>query len=184
MPWRRVGFITVTGAIALFVMAIYGGFRAFDPLVGIVAAAAALAGLAIGVAILLVTLRGAEFGPPHLAVIAITAVALALHTFEATVKSSGAFSPGFLLWTMLPYVLCIAISSVSGTRRAAIAGASVALILDVWVHYSVFVNPRGSTAALALLFIPLWNTLIFVPAATAIAHVILRRRPKATPSAP
>lgn len=181
MPWRRVGFITLTVAIVLLVMTVYGVPRALGPRAGLVIAAVALTALVIGVAILLVSLRSAKFGPPHAAVVAITAIALLLHLYEAAGKSSDGFSIGFLLWAMVPYILCLAISSVWGIRRAAIGGALVAVIFDFWGHYAVFVNPKGSTAGLALLFIPLWNTLILVPAATAIAYVILRRRSTTTP---
>jgi hypothetical protein len=182
MPSRRVAFITMSGAVVGFVMAIYGAFRAFDPVVGIVVAALAVAALVVGMALLLVTLRRESFGPPHVAVVAVTIAALALHVYESRYSSAG-LSIGFLLWATLPYVLSVGMSSVSAIGRAATAGAVVALLFDISMYYSVSVNPKGSTAALGLLFMPLWNTLVFVPAATALAHVILRRRSKTTLSA-
>ena len=52
----------------------------------------------------------------------------------------------------------------------------VALLVDLWVFHSVFINPTSSTAGLAMIWFPLWNMLIFVPAATWIAWLIHRRR--------
>jgi hypothetical protein len=75
---------------------------------------------------------------------------------------------------MVPYCLSLFLSSFRTLRTPAIAGATLALVFDLAGHYSVFVNPQGSTAALALLFIPLWSTIIVVPAATFIAWFVAR----------
>jgi chromate transport protein ChrA len=67
---------------------------------------------------------------------------------------------------------------------AAIAGAIVALLFDLVTHYDAFVNPKGSTAALALIFVPLWNTLVFSPVAIFVAWLFLRRRGRQVHHAP
>ena len=62
------------------------------------------------------------------------------------------------------------------------AGALSALALDLLTFYSVFVAPKRSTAALALLFTPLWSTLVVVPVAVfGTAAVIRWRSAKAAP---
>jgi membrane protein implicated in regulation of membrane protease activity len=66
----------------------------------------------------------------------------------------------------------------------ALAGAVVALLFDLLAHYEVFVHPTSSTAALALLFAPLWNTLVFSPIAILLTWQILRRRAQRHEAAP
>ena len=53
---------------------------------------------------------------------------------------------------------------------------SVAFALDLLAHYDVFVNPTSSTAALALLVVPLWSALLFAPTVMLIAWLAVRRR--------
>ena len=55
-------------------------------------------------------------------------------------------------------------------------GVSVAFALDLLAHYDVFVNPTSSTAALALLVVPLWSALLFAPVVMLIAWLAVRRR--------
>jgi hypothetical protein len=66
----------------------------------------------------------------------------------------------------------------------ALAGALIALLFDLLAHYQVFVHPTSSTAALALVFTPLWNTLIFSPIAMVLAWLVLRRRGQIRITAP
>jgi len=35
--------------------------------------------------------------------------------------------------------------------------------VDAWTYYEVFFHPKGSTAALALLWMPIWNPVLVVP---------------------
>lgn len=49
-----------------------------------------------------------------------------------------------------------------------------ALAADVFMHYSVFVAPKGSTAALGLLFMPLWNLLLIGPAGALLCWLAYR----------
>jgi hypothetical protein len=89
--------------------------------------------------------------------------ASALHAYEGFVLSRPP-SLGWFAWLMLPYGWCV-LALLLGTRgRAATVGAAVALAWDITTHFSVFVGNHGSTAALALIFDPLWSGLLFVPA--------------------
>jgi hypothetical protein len=81
---------------------------------------------------------------------------------------------GWWLWASTPYLFCLVISCFSVTRGAAIAGALVALLFDGYTHYSVAMS-KSSTAAIAYIYSPLWNTLVFAPAAILVAWLVLRR---------
>jgi len=105
----------------------------------------------------------------------VIAIAALLHGYEQLAKSSSP-SLGWFLWSMVPYGVCLValLRSKSGIPGA--LGALIALALDLVTHYDVFVNPRGSTAALGLIFVPLWSTLIFAPVTMVVAWFVVRRR--------
>jgi len=44
-----------------------------------------------------------------------------------------------------------------------LSGSVAPVIIDLFTYYSVFIKPGSSTASLALLWIPIWNTVIFLP---------------------
>jgi hypothetical protein len=58
----------------------------------------------------------------------------------------------------------------------ALAGVLVAFALDLYAHYTVFINPSSSTDALAMVAIPLYNTVLFCPLAMLIAWLVVRKR--------
>jgi hypothetical protein len=104
---------------------------------------------------------------PHPYVIAVAALAVALHAYEQHRFGgpSGAPSLGWLLWSSFPYAVCLFFSSSAETRRSAIAAAVAALALDLWGHYLLFVGVNVSSG-MPLLFLPLWNAIILMPLAT------------------
>lgn len=160
--------------VALFALGVYG---VIGPEFSMLLAALGILVLLFGIAFLLSTLRPFRLSAPHSYVVGIAVAAAALHAYARIYNSSGDPSLDFLVWPMVPYALCITLSAFAGIRVSVIAGAAIALVFDLWGHYSVFVNPdKGSTAALALLFIPLWSTIIVVPVATFIAWSITQRR--------
>jgi hypothetical protein len=108
---------------------------------------------------------------------------VALHGYENLPERSQAFSLGFLSWSLAPHALALALSCFRATRLPAVAGAAAALFMDAWTFHAVFIAPSSSTAPLAMIWIPLWNMLIVVPAATWIAWLVQRRRPPVTPAA-
>jgi len=105
----------------------------------------------------------------------VVATAAALHGYEQLAKAASPKLTWFL-WAMMPYALCVIVMFFSNSATPALLGSCVALGFDVLAHHDVFVDPRGSPAALALLFVPLWNTLIFAPAAMLISWAVIRRR--------
>ncbi len=98
-----------------------------------------------------------------------------LHGYENLVLSTYP-DAWFYLWSLLPYVVCLIVLVLAKNPIPTIAAASVALAIDGLAHYEVFINPKGSTAALVLLFAPLWNTIIFVPATMLVTRLVVRRR--------
>ncbi len=172
--------IIVAGVVA-FVVGVYG---TIGPEFSILLIGLGLLTLICGIAFLLSATRPWSLSLPHSYVVGITLLAAGLHAYENLYKSSGGPSIGFLLWSMLPYGLCLILSAFRATKVPVIAGAALALAFDLMGYYSVFVNPQSSTGALALFFIPLWSTIIVVPLATFIAWLIMQRYSKRQGNAP
>ncbi len=89
-----------------------------------------------------------------------------LHSYElfkAMGTGNNSFAIGLLAWSALPYAVALALAGlrVRPSRAAGFAWAS--LVGSLYMHYVVFVQPTGSTAALGLLFMPLWNLLLLGP---------------------
>jgi len=96
------------------------------------------------------------------------AAGLALHLYTAVFKASadaGAslFLVGLWLFSCAPYFIA-AVLARRGRPVWGLGAAAASLAADVFMHYSVFSAPKGSTAALGLLFMPLWNLLVIGPA--------------------
>lgn len=170
----------VVGVVA-FVAGVYG---VAGPEFSIGLAVFGLLALLFGIGHLLSATRPWRLTVPHSFVVGIAVAAAALHAYEYLYKSSGEPSFGFLLWAMIPYFLCLLLSAFPATKVPVIAGGALALAFDLWGHYPVFIVPKGSTAALALLFIPLWSTIIVVPLATLVAWFVLQRRRNSQGNAP
>jgi hypothetical protein len=180
MTRANKAFVGVVCGVVLMVVGIYGWFGENSILLSGVGLVVSL--LAVGA--LLTTQSRATLTSPHPLIYVFVALALALHLYENLAKSSGLFSYGWLIWALVPYSLVLALSCFASTRTAVIAGAVMALVIDAWTHYGVFIEPKGSTAALALIWIPLWNTIIVIPLATFVARLIMRHRQSVASNAP
>jgi len=106
---------------------------------------------------------------------AIVAMGTALHAFEQLAKSSDP-SVGWFLWAMMPYAICVPIVLLGKSGVPGAVGVSITFALDLITHNDVFLNPKGSTAALGLIFVPLWSSLVFAPVAMLVAWLVIRRR--------
>lgn len=104
----------------------------------------------------------------------VASLAVGLHVYEQMALAA-VFSPGWLLFALLPYVAPLAVLSNARGGVPALCGASVALTIDLLAHYLVFVHPTSSTAALALIFVPLGSALVFGPGAMLLAWLVVRR---------
>lgn len=104
-----------------------------------------------------------------------------LHAYTAVFKSSGGgpgasatlFLAGLFLWSCVPYAVWTAVAVVRRQAAPAVGGAIGTLAFDAYMHYSVFVAPSGSTAALGLLFAPLWNLILFGPLGALFSWLLL-----------
>jgi hypothetical protein len=108
----------------------------------------------------------------------LTALGVGLHLYQLLFEFDGPrglFAIGLTLWSCLPYVLALLLA-----RRAAapaVGFALGALLGDVWMHHAVFIAPGSSTAALGLLFMPLYNMVLLGPAGAVLAWALTRLRP-------
>jgi hypothetical protein len=75
---------------------------------------------------------------------------------------------GVALWAMLPYVVHRLLARRSADPWPLAVGGAAILAGDLYIRAEVFLFPRGSTAAIALLFSPLWLTVVALPAGLAL----------------
>jgi hypothetical protein len=105
------------------------------------------------------------------------ACGILLHGYTAFFEAEGPFN-GFLLRLLLtswlPYAVCGAMLLTLRKPHAALGGALTTLAADLWAFYSAFINPQGSTSALVLLFMPLWNLLLITPVGLITGWLISR----------
>jgi hypothetical protein len=99
---------------------------------------------------------------------------IGLHGYEHALESDNGFSLGFFLWSVMPYGICVAGLTMSWNPLSVAFAAAVALASDLLAHYSVFVHPTSSTAPLVLLFMPIYDTVLWIPAALLLAHLARR----------
>jgi hypothetical protein len=85
------------------------------------------------------------------------------------------FLVGLLAASALPYLLCLGVLQWTRSVGAALGGLLAIALFDAWMYWSVFIAPRGSTAAVGLVFAPLWKTFILLPIGAVIGRVIEAR---------
>jgi len=168
MNLGRVALVTCAIGIVLFFAGLYG--LANDASLYVSGAGCVL--LLVGIGALVFAARKATLSLPHLAVVAVSLLGIGLHAYV----NGGA--TGFLLWTSVPYLFCLVASCLAPTHVPAIAAAVVVLAFDVFVHYSVATS-KSSTAAIAYVYSPLWNTLVLAPIALLVASAVVRWRARA-----
>lgn len=172
MSPRLVGIGMLAVGVGGFVVGLYG--VAGD--LSLCFAGGAVLVFVAGLLLLLFSLRKTAIARPHLSVVAVAALGVALHAYETFWLASDGPGFGFFLWALVPYAMCLVVAMASKSAIPAFAGAVIALLFDLIAHYQVFVHPTSSTAALALIFTPIWNTLIFSPIVMVLAWLVLRRR--------
>jgi hypothetical protein len=164
-------------AVGGWVVFLVGDYGVAGPDVSSLLAAAGFLTFLAGLIIVLSGLNGATRSPPNPYVLGVAALASALNVYEQIRHSSdNEFSAGWLLWGLTPYLVCIAASCLPAIRVPAVAGVLVALALDSYAYYDVFLSgPTGAQSPLGLLFTPLLNTIVFAPLAMLVAWLIIRR---------
>jgi hypothetical protein len=107
----------------------------------------------------------------------VCALAVALHSVTALIMSANPFSTftlGLFLFSCAPYLAMFVLSTTLKQPVPAAAGALAALIADALMFWSAFIDSKGSTAVLGLVFMPVWNLLVIAPAVAAVAFVFTR----------
>jgi hypothetical protein len=102
---------------------------------------------------------------------------LGLGLATVTTVLAGGFAPavlGFAVWAAVPYGLVLILSRVLGNGWALVTGATAVLIGEIYIRAEVFLVPRGSTAALALLFSPLYLSVVALPTGLALGWLLGR----------
>lgn len=115
------------------------------------------------------------------ALVPLLGVALHVHIAGRADHGFNLWVLGLLLWSVLPYGLCLLVACVARRPLHAAVAAACCLVLDIATYRSVFVSPTSSTAALGLLFTPLANVLIAVPLGFIATSLVLRLRKTAAP---
>ena len=172
MTREQKGFSLIACGVVAFIAGIYGWLGSAS----VYGAGMGLLLLVGGVAVVFSAQSLSSMKAPHPAVWVVLTLAAALHLYEGLSRSSSSFSYGWFTWALLPYFLVLVLASFKGTRFPALAGGVVALLVDLWTFREVFIQPKSSTASLALIWMPLWSTILFVPIATLIAWAVSRRR--------
>ena len=172
----RIGIVITAIGIVLFLLGLYGvGGLASGPTLSMTASVVGCGLLIAGLGVSAWHLRHADIGGPHRIAVLLGATAVLLHGYEHLFLADE-FSAGSLAWVMTPYILFLLISCIVNMRVPAVAAIAVVLFVDLTVHYDVFIAPKSSTAALAVLFVPLWNMLVFAPVALLLAWTVQRAR--------
>lgn len=174
MPQRATTAAIATLAIGalLFMMSLYGRLGQASQLLSVAGFILVL----VGAGMLFAAQKPLAFKRPHAGVIAVVALGAVLHAIECFAEGASNAAIAFFIWGMTPYALCLAISCLGTLRAAPAIGGALALAVDVLVHRQVFMAPQGSTSGMLLIFVPFWNNLVWVPAGTIVAWLILRRR--------
>jgi hypothetical protein len=99
--------------------------------------------------------------------VALLALGVGLHTYIWSFEASS-FAIQYWLLALVPYAASGILLFLFKRPHAAAGAMILPALLDVATFYSVFIDPRGSTAALGLILVPLWNIAIFAPIGAAI----------------
>lgn len=110
--------------------------------------------------------------------IILSGIGLQAYTLLSTFSPEHAvFSIGLMLVSILPYCICLLLTLVKpGYYWVSFGGALAALVIDGITYHSVFISPQSSTAALGLLFAPLWNIFLFMPMGMVLGYGIKKSR--------
>jgi hypothetical protein len=113
--------------------------------------------------------------------ISLAATGFCLHSYTMLFLGdyrAGTFLFGFALslwlWSLLPYAAGLLLYWKLFWQLKAVGWLICVLIMDLLMHRAVFIEPESSTAALGLLFMPLWNLLVVGPAGALLGWLAQR----------
>lgn len=79
--------------------------------------------------------------------------------------------------SLLPYIVAYFILVGALDARPGMCGVLLVLVVDVVAHALVIFAPQSSTDAVALVFVPFWNLLLFLPVGAVAGFVWSRLQP-------
>ncbi|CAN5428821.1 hypothetical protein BH10PSE17_BH10PSE17_23520 [soil metagenome] len=100
---------------------------------------------------------------------------IVLHGCTALFKSDHGLNAAVLAWfgeASLAYVTWAVVASALRHPAPAFGAALAMLVADGWMFKSVFIHPRGSTAAVGLAFLPIMNLLVIGPAGALVGWLL------------
>ena len=99
-------------------------------------------------------------------IIAASLIPIAFHVYGGTDLSFGEFISlfvGFTLWSLVPYVILVALSFRIKELSKLISAGALMLAIELWANISVHVIPKSSTDGLIFLFLPIIQLIIVLP---------------------
>ena len=130
------------------------------------------------------------YKPARQAGFTLVAIGMLLHAFTElghAIDGVGLFAAGLMFWSWLPYLLALLLLLWLRNPVMPLCGILGPFVLDMLVYYDVFIRPTSSTAAIALLFAPLWNLMILEPIGLLIGWpigwLVAKRWPPSPPGA-
>jgi len=75
----------------------------------------------------------------------------------------------------VPYLVAAVLACFRSGRTIGLGAAAAVLLADLIMHYSVYIDPRGTTPAIRLVFMPLYNLLLIGPAGGLLAWLLGRQ---------
>ena len=96
----------------------------------------------------------------------IVAIGLLLHAHIAFFEGKevgSTFLLALMVWSWLPYLVSLRLILLVRRPLIPLCGVIPPLVMDAFNYYEVFISPTSSTAAINLLFMPLWNLVLFMP---------------------
>lgn len=108
---------------------------------------------------------------------AVSILGVLLHVYTIAFQSEhslGWFPIALLILSVSPYVIAAWLCGKPHWGIPALGAASACLFTDGYVHYSVFVAPKSSTAAIGLVAMPLCNLVLVGPIGAALLWAVRR----------
>ncbi len=118
--------------------------------------------------------------PRRIALYSVVTAACAIHAVSLYLlrrqnsDANLAFSLIVYFWSISPYIFCIFAAKLFGEFTPPTVAAAIALLLDVMFQIDL-ANSKSSTAAVGLIFTPLWNLIIVFPSVVVLGHWLIRR---------
>ena len=110
--------------------------------------------------------------------ICVCGVLLHIYTLGHWREGAKEFYPLGMLTSALscvPYLGAAVLACFRWGRTIGLGAAAAVLLADLFMHYSIYIDPRGTTPAIRLVFMPLYNLLLIGPAGGVLAWLLVKK---------